>query len=423
METESPKGLPDGWKHVTLGQLCSAGHASVQVGITAKPTDDSDDGVPYVMPENICNERIVHDSISRTSVAVADEWDRFRLKPGDILCSRRGELNRRAIVGRSEEGWFCGSGCLRLRFHSTLIDPLYAYYYLSHPRVASWIDQHAIGASMPHINKAILLSMPIVLPPLPEQRRIAEILNTLNEKAVLNEAMNANLLEMARVIFQTVVGDWTPQDGDETRQIPAGWRVTQLEECCVRIANGRTPSRFQPDYWNGNIPWLTSTEVRRSIITSTETSISRQGLMASSMKLWPQGTTVVALVGSTAGRTALLAIESSANQACCGVVSRRELQLYVFLHMQTFSEILTRFAKGSAQQNLNQQTIAKFPILIPDESAIAAFDLRVRPLFDRIINNLRESATLREMRSSLMPILFSGSAPQKSDSQTVMQSD
>src|SRR5207248_148756 len=106
-----------------------------------------------------------------------------------------------------------------------------------------------------------------------------------------------------------------------------------------------TPQRSEPRFWNGNIPWLTSAEVRQQVITSAENRISREGLVESSMKLWPHGTTIVAMAGTTAGKVAWLAMESTANQACCGLMPPKELQLYVYTHMVSYATALCRFKK------------------------------------------------------------------------------
>lgn len=411
MESESIiSALPADWAQKSLRQICASGYASIQVGLSTHSNAADETGIPYVMPENISGDRIRHPGISRTHVS-AQEQEHFSLRRGDIVCSRRGDLNRRAIVGEAEEGWLCGSGCLRLRFDCNQIDPMYAYYYLSHPEVVAWISRYAIGSTMPHINKSILSMLPFVVPPLSEQKKIVDVLTALTDKIELNAEMNQSLLEAARTFFRLLVGDWTPDATRADSNVPPNCRLTTLEHCCSRIANGRTPLRNRPRYWNGTIPWMTSTEIRRGIVTSTDACITREGMIESSLKIWPQGTTVVAMVGSTVGQTAILAIDSCANQACCGLISRRALHHYIFLHMHAFSNILQGFVKGSAQQNLNQQTIAAFPILLPDDATLLEFDGRVRPLFERMITNLSESALLQDLRRSLIPLLISDRTP------------
>jgi restriction endonuclease S subunit len=118
---------------------------------------------------------------------------RYLVRTGDIVYSRRGDVERRALIRAEEDGWLCGTGCLRVRFGNGEIDPLYASYYLDHPKVREWIVRHAIGATMPNLNTSILSALPFVVPPPSEQKAIAHILGTLDDKIELNQQMNGTL--------------------------------------------------------------------------------------------------------------------------------------------------------------------------------------------------------------------------------------
>lgn len=405
---------PAHWRSFTLGQLCARGDADVQVGVRVHPDpeQDEDAGVPYVMPKNLRNNRIESEkAIARASNLNEKQLQRYRIRRGDILCSRRGELNRCAVVGPQEEGWLCGSDCLRLRFNGNMVNPQFAYYYFNHPIVCAWINRHAVGATLPNINESILCSMPFIIPPLAEQEKIAGILGALDQKIALNSATNQNLLETSRCLFQLLTEGWVPGAPVPAvaKNVPhARLRTGVLQDCCNRIENGRTPSRSEHRFWNGTIPWLTSSEIRNPVITSAETFVTQAGQMECNLRIWPRGATVVAMFGATAGQVALLGLDASANQACCGLVPRTGMQYYVHLHMVTFANVLQNLSKGSAQQNLNQRTIAEFPILIPDDSTLNEFEGKVRPLFENVIGNIRESATLIDLKKSVLPMLFSG---------------
>ncbi len=188
-----------------------------------------------------------------------------------------------------------------------------------------------------------------------------------------------------------------------------GWRVGVFKDRCKRIENGGTPKRSEPKYWEpGTIPWLTSGEVRQSIVILTENFISNEGLANSSAKLWPSGTTVVALYGATAGQVCFLAKEMCANQACCGLIPIENMRFYIYLRASLSIEAFKRQTRGSAQQNLSQLIVADFPIIIPDSGVLEQFDKAVEPIFGKWISNLYESYTLAALRDSLLPKLMSG---------------
>lgn len=402
---------PAHWEVTSLEQLCLRGEAGIQVGVRMQHMAEAhgSSSIPNVMPKNIRDERIDHSDISRVSFEPSRETDRYKLIKGDILFIRYGDLKRRALVSEREEGWLLGSGCIRIRFSPHSVDPLFAFYQLGHPAMSKWLLRHMSSAVTPQLNTAILRALPWVLPPLAEQREIAEVLHVLEQKIELNNEVNRSLLAVAHAIFDALVK--RPLEDSESRsRIPSGWRMGNLQNCCGRIENGRTPLRSEPRYWSGNVPWLTSAEVRQPVVTATDTKISREGLLNSSLKIWPRGTTVVAMFGATAGQAAWMAMEACANQACCGLVPARHMQTYVYLHLASSTAALQQLTRGSAQQNLNQQTIAQFPIPIPDDATLKSFDESVRPLLEKVAANCHESSSLAALRDKLLPRLFSGEA-------------
>jgi type I restriction enzyme S subunit len=205
--------LPSHWEVLPLGDVCSKGGGNVQTGPFGSQLHASDYvpvGIPFVMPQNIGDNRILTDGVARITQTDAERLSRYSLRQGDIIYSRRGDVKRRALVRDEEEGWMCGSGCLRVRFGDGLVDPLYASYYLGHPSVQDWIARHAVGATMPNLNTSILSALPFVVPPLDEQKEIAHILGTLDDKIELNQQMNRALEGIARALFKSWFIDFDP---------------------------------------------------------------------------------------------------------------------------------------------------------------------------------------------------------------------
>ena len=391
--------VPEHWQRLTLGELCNRREARIEVGIRihSGPGRTSDYGTPVVMPRNFRKGRIDHQSVERLIPPKSSVDKRYLIQRGDILCSRRCDIHRRALAGPEEEGWLTGNGCLRLRFERSKMDPRFACYYMSLPFVCSWLDRHALGAGIPHINRDVMMEMPFLVPPLSEQCALADLLEAIDEKLVLHEAMNGNLMETARLLYAEVTQGWIPGAAPKD-----GSRLGKIADCCERIDNGRTPARSKQGYWNGPIPWLTSGEIKDPVIVNTGESITREGMLEGNLKLWPKGTTVVAMFGSNAGQIALLDMDATANQACCGLIPKREFQHYLHLHLITHAKSLKALAGGAAQQNLNQRTIVQFPILIPEISVLQMFQKRVGPLFEKITANIRQHPTLTKLRNSLI---------------------
>lgn len=404
---------PANWRVTTMGELRRYGWLDVQVGF--RPTfgkyNPQEYGTPVILMESIEAGRINHHGIARLRATIPEPNPRFKVLAGDILVSRRGDLTRRALIGPAESGWICGCGFLKLRFQSGLINPHYAFHYLNQPAISTWLIKRASGSTVPHINTSVLDTLPFVLPPLNEQREITDLLRTVQDKLDLNQAMNATLIALADAHFKralngvstALVALGVPQDA-----LPEGYAIQPLKDCCTRIENGRTPRNNDTRASDGSMPWLASAELRNGVLTVSEHSISRKALLDARIKIWPKGATVVAMVGATAGQIGWLAMEASANQACCGLVAPPHLQSYLYFYMSSLSNTLRRMAKGSAQQHLNQKTIAELPVVIPAREIAEELENILCPLLDLIASNHKEMAALTKLRDTLLPRILSG---------------
>lgn len=168
----------------TLGEVCTEGSGVIQTGPFGSQLHASDyvpTGVPVVMPVNIGDNRIKPGGIARVREEDAQRLRRHRLRIGDIVYSRRGDVERRALVCREEEGWLCGTGCLLVR-PGGHVNSAWLSYHLGTPEVRSWIVRHAVGATMPNLNTGILSAVPILVPPRDIQDAIAEMLGALDDK-------------------------------------------------------------------------------------------------------------------------------------------------------------------------------------------------------------------------------------------------
>jgi type I restriction enzyme S subunit len=321
------------------------------------------------------------------------------------------------------------------------VDRRFLKYLMLSPAVRSAMEARVTGTSGSHqrVPPSDLLSISVEIPvDLQEQRAIAHILGTLDDKIELNRRMSQTLEAMARALFKAWFVDFEPvrakmegrwQRGQslpglpahlydlfptrlvdsELGEIPEGWRVGTIGDCCIQIQNGGTPSRKEPRFWEGGtIPWLTSAEVKQPIIVDTENSITEAGLEASSAKWVAPLSTVVALYGATAGQVSLVALRLTTNQAVCALVPKQYCEFFNYLWMRSATPDLENQAVGSAQQNISQGVVARTRVLIPSHAVMVAFDKTVRPVFFRWISNLHESRTLAALRDALLPKLIRG---------------
>ena len=156
-----------------------------------------------------------------------------------------------------------------------------------------------------------------------------------------------------------------------------------------KISSGGTPSRKEPSYWiDGNIPWLTTTEVTNGYITKTNEYITEEGLKNSSAKLFPKDSLVIAMYGqgTTRGRTAKLGIETTTNQACAVLYEKlTDINTdYVWASLKSQYENLRSISHGSAQPNLTAGDIFNFSIPVPPLSEQQKIVEQISALEDQI---------------------------------------
>jgi len=382
------------------------------------------------MPQNIGDNRISADGIARITLADAERLSKYRVKPGDIVYSRRGDVERRALVRDSEDGWLCGTGCLRVRLGDGPVDPIFAAFYLGAAETREWIVRHAHGATMPNLNTSILSACPIIVPPLPEQRAIAATLGALDDKIELNRKMNATLEAMARALFRDWFVDFGPTrakmagttpylspdlwslfpDRLDDAGKPEGWAIHELGSV-TKLQNGYA---FKSKDWSDSgIPVVKIGSVKPRFVDIDQVSYVNDDLAAdkSNFRL-SVGDMLVGLTGyvGETGRVPPTDIPPMLNQRVGRFLPEDGLEAFVFtaVRQPDFKAYAEAKAHGSAQANVSTKDLLTFPITTPDDIALKAFCELISPLFQRSLENTGENSTLAQTRDLLLPRLMSG---------------
>ncbi len=150
-------------------------------GSHIRAEDYMDTGIPVVMPKDLVDNRFAEANIRYITEQHADRLPRFRLRAGDVVLARRGELGRCAVVQDVQEGWVCGTGCFVLR-PPDILDPEYFAAYLRSPEAREWLESHSTGSmTMKTISLDVLSELPVRLPHIETQRAIAEVMKQLDE--------------------------------------------------------------------------------------------------------------------------------------------------------------------------------------------------------------------------------------------------
>ncbi|MGA7201663.1 MAG: restriction endonuclease subunit S [Candidatus Cybelea sp.] len=298
-------------------------------------------------------------------------------------------------------------------------------------RLLSLVDLAGHGTG--RLNTDELRNLRILLPPESEQRAIARVLRALDDKIELLQRTNATLEEIARAIFKSWFVDFDPIRGNAehrnvwslsisepfsrlfhyhgAREIPIGWDVKTIEHLAV-ICGGGTPSTGNPAFWDaGTHFWATPKDLSAlqvPILRETERRITDLGLAQVSSGLLPVGTVLLssrAPIGYLAITDAPVAI----NQGFIAMKPRPGVPSAFLLLWAEWAqtEILSR-ANGSTFQEISKSNFRGIEVVSPPNKILQLFDEIVRPMFQRIALNERQSTELATIRDALLPRLTSG---------------
>ena len=154
-------------------------------------------------------------------------------------------------------------------------------------------------------------------------------------------------------------------DVEQPYRVPDNWCWTTMDRV-AQWGSGGTPSRGNPSFFGGNIPWVKTGELNDDYIFYTEETLSEDGLTHSSAKLFPINTIIIAMYGATVGKVGILGIEAATNQACaCGKCSSAVDYKYLYFYARSQKDIFIDKARGGAQPNISQEIIKSHPIPIP----------------------------------------------------------
>lgn len=186
------------------------------------------------------------------------------------------------------------------------------------------------------------------------------------------------------------------------------WKEVRLGDVCTRVCSGGTPKSTNLSYYGGGIPWLNTKEIDFNRIYSTEKTITDSGLNNSSAKWIVPNTVTVAMYGATAGKSCIVKVPMTTNQACCNLTINEEVADYEFVYYTLKNDYTTlaSLANGGAQQNLNAQIIKDYVLKMPslaDQHRIASI---LSSLDRKIELNNQINADLEEMAQAIFKNWF-----------------
>ena len=424
----------NGWKTVALSDLIDLRLSSVD-----KKTKDNEHAVQLCNYMDVYNNSFIcADMDFMTATATEREISNCSLTVGDVVITKDSEkyddIGVPALVREDIPDLVCGYHLAILRPDSQKLDGMFLFYALNAVEVQQQFHAYANGVTRFGLRKADIGLVEIPLPPLPEQRAIAHILGTLDDKIELNRRMNETLEEMARALFKSWFVDFDPvrakMEGrdpglpkhladlfpdrlvdSELGPIPEGWEVSEIGRE-VDVVGGSTPSTKEPDFWEeGNIHWATPKDLSRiqsPVLIETERKITNAGLQKISSGLLPVGTVLMSS-RAPVGYLAIAQVPLAVNQGFIAMkCSKRISKEYTLSWCYENMDIIKANAGGTTFQEISKRNFRPLKVIAPSIEILKKYDSIVSPLFEKITLNVHGSQTLAAQRDALLPKLISG---------------
>jgi type I restriction enzyme S subunit len=195
-----------------------------------------------------------------------------------------------------------------------------------------------------------------------------------------------------------------------------GWRIAKISDF-AKTTSGGTPSRANPEFYTGNIPWIKSGDLNDGNVSEATEFITEEALKSSSAKLFPAGTLMIALYGATIGKLGILTIEAATNQAVCGIFVPEGVETkYLFYFLLKHRRELIKQGAGGAQPNISQGIIRDIEVPLPPLPEQRRVVARIEELFSRLdagVAALRHAkAQLQRYRQSVLAAAVTGQLTQ-----------
>lgn len=384
--------------------------------------DYVDNGVPVIRGKNMGLGRWVTGEFAYVNDEKAEALSANIARPGDLIFTQRGTVGQVAIIPDSEyRRYVVSQSQMKLTPHTNKADVMFLYYVFSSPEMYHYMIQNSIQTGVPHTNLTILRNTPVNLPPIEEQRAIAHVLASLDDKIEANRRMNETLEATARAIFKSWFVDFDPvyakangevpygMDADtaalfpdsfqesDLGLIPSGWRIGKLKDAIEIHDKIRIPlSRRQREKRQGEYRYYGATSVMDYIddylfdgiyILMAEDGSVRDDndnpiLQYVWGKFWVNNHAHV-----LTGKNSI----SSEN---------------LFLALQNIR--VTPYVTGAVQLKISQTNMKRMPFTFAERKVHIRFTEIIEPLFAKIRHNHDENTTLVELRDALLPRLISG---------------
>ena len=373
-----------------LGDICE------KIGSGATPHGGKEayclEGISFVRSQNIGDFSFSANGLAHINNEQAKKLSNVELKPNDILLNITGDsVARTCIIDSEYLPARVNQHVAIIRGKKDIVLSSYLLYFLQWKK-KYLLQLASAGATRNALTKSMIEQLEIELPTIEQQRKIAGVLDKIQEKIKLNQKINDNSEQQAAALFSGLYNRSNTEVG-----------YTDL----IQILGGGTPKTGETAYWNGNIAFFTPKDVGTPYTFITEKTITEEGLSHCNSRLYPVNTVFVTARG-TVGKVGLSGVPMAMNQSCYALVGKETHQLLVYFYTLKAVDRLKHKASGAVFDAITTRDFDSEQIMKLSDDDAKAFLCVAEPMFQEILNNSIENLQLSTLRDFLLPKLMSG---------------
>ena len=378
--------------------------------------------ISWLKTEQLC-EKYIYETNEHISTKALDQTSIKIFPENSLSIAMYGEGKTRGNLSILRKPMATNQACCNVVVDPQKADFEYVYYFLK----TQYEELRNLSSGVrKNLNSNDIKGYPIRLPEkLSEQKAIANVLKSLDDKIELNNRINAELEAMAKMLYDYwfVQFDFPDANGKPykasggkmvyndalKREIPEGWSASNILSV-ANLLGGGTPSKSKEEHWNGHIPFFTPSDSDNNVFSiETESYITDLGLEKSSTRLFEKNTVFITARGSV-GRLALNSVPMAMNQSCYALKPKNGISFsFLFYLTKELIHHLEVKASGSVFNSIVSNDIEFTNLALPDDKTIIErFAEMAEPIFKRIEIGTLENKQLSSQRDWLLPMLMNG---------------
>ena len=402
--------VPKGWM---LKQLSDIVKEKISYGIV-QAGPHIPNGIPYIKSSDI-RGAIDPASLQRTAPEIHYKYRRSAVHPGDIIFSLRGNIGETAIVPSNLLEANLTQGTARISVSGDQCNEFY-HQQFAMDKLRNYINSLSKGSTFKEISLEELRKVKVLCAPLPEQKKIAQILSTWDKAITVTEKLLVNSQQQKKALMQQLLTGKKRLLDENGERFSGEWKRVKLG-AIADMNSGGTPKSTVEEYYGGNIPWVSISDMTSNgkWIATTEKYLTELGLNSSSARIYPKNSVLYAMYASI-GECSIAAVNLTSSQAILGIRPKDCLNYeFLYFYLTSLKEKIKLQGQQGTQSNLNAGMVKEFELDLPsirEQQKIAA----VLSVADAEISTLEKKlACLRDEKKALMQQLLTGKRRVKVD--------